>query len=223
MSKMTGGIDDSWTVIACLSLNYVTKVSGKGPNGAGDNCKIEFDYSIHRLGPAMLVPVVMDPDCRDPKQWQGAVGAYLGNLLYVDLSMDAGQEGFEKAVDRIVQEIRTRQKAHGNCPSNQAAAQQTHLVDDSDKKAEVQKMAETEAQNKVEAEMRQKAEAEAREKEDREAERIKADRDAKAIFVCQYLCVNICVSIFVCQTYTHITRVRAPTRARADSLSLIIR
>ena len=110
MYKMTEGIEDSEVMIACVTPNYITKVSGKGPNGANDNCKVEFDYGIRRKGPEMFVPVVMETDCRDPKQWQGSLGAYLGNILYVDLSMDADHEGFERAVDRIVQEVRKRQK-----------------------------------------------------------------------------------------------------------------
>ena len=78
VAQMTAGIDDSSVVIVCVTYQYITKVSGKGPNGASDNCKIEFDYTMRRKGPAMVVTVVMEPCCLNPREWEGAVGAQVG-------------------------------------------------------------------------------------------------------------------------------------------------
>ena len=80
VAQMTQGIDDSSVVIVCVTQEYIEKVSGKGPKGAGDNCKIEFDYTMRRKGPEMVVPVVMEPICLNPREWEGAVGAQVGVL-----------------------------------------------------------------------------------------------------------------------------------------------
>jgi hypothetical protein len=80
VAQMTQGIDDSSVVIVCVTQEYIEKVSGKGPKGAGDNCKIEFDYTMRRKGPEMVVPVVMEPSCLNPREWEGAVGAQVGVL-----------------------------------------------------------------------------------------------------------------------------------------------
>jgi len=80
VAQMTQGIDDSSVVIVCVTQDYIKKVSGKGPKGANDNCKIEFDYTMRRKGPEMVVPVVMEPICLNPREWEGAVGAQVGVL-----------------------------------------------------------------------------------------------------------------------------------------------
>ena len=36
--QMTDGIDNSAVVVAFITTRYVTKVNGKGPRGADDNC-----------------------------------------------------------------------------------------------------------------------------------------------------------------------------------------
>ena len=78
VAQMTAGIDDSSVVIVCVTYQYIKKVSGKGPNGASDNCKIEFDYTMRRKGPELVVTVVMEPCCLNPREWEGAVGAQVG-------------------------------------------------------------------------------------------------------------------------------------------------
>lgn len=67
--QMTQGIEDSFVLVVFITENYIMKVAGMGPNGANDNCKVEFDYSVRRLGASMMVPVVMEPSCRDTRKW----------------------------------------------------------------------------------------------------------------------------------------------------------
>ena len=110
VAQMTQGIDDSSVVIVCVTYEYIRKVSGKGPKGASDNCKLEFDYTMRRKGPELVVTVVMEPSCLNPREWEGAVGAQVGGLLYVDLSMDDSHEGFERGLDRVAKEVKDRQK-----------------------------------------------------------------------------------------------------------------
>ena len=102
--KMTEGIDNAETVIVFVTGRYITKAAGKGPNGANDNCKLEFDYASLRKGVERMVAVVMEPDVRDTKTWRGVVGAKLGTSLYVDMSGDS----LESAVQTLAREIRSR-------------------------------------------------------------------------------------------------------------------
>ena len=67
--QMTEGIEDSSVLVVFITENYIMKVAGKGPNGANDNCKVEFDYGVRRLGASMILPVVMEPICRDTRKW----------------------------------------------------------------------------------------------------------------------------------------------------------
>ena len=112
VGQMTKGIDDSSVVIACITSEYIKKVSGQGFNGPNDNCKIEFDYAIRRKTSRFIIPVIMEPNCLNTKDWVGAVGAYLGGLMYIDLSMDEKSKGFEKGLDLLVAKIKIAQKQY---------------------------------------------------------------------------------------------------------------
>lgn len=112
VGQMTKGIDDSSVVIACITREYIKKVSGQGFNGPNDNCKIEFDYAIRRKTSRFIIPVIMEPNCLNTKDWVGAVGAYLGGLMYINLSMDEKSKGFEKGLDLLVAKIKIAQKQY---------------------------------------------------------------------------------------------------------------
>jgi hypothetical protein len=53
-----------------------------------DNCGIEFNYSIMRKKPMQIIPVVLEEDMLRKENWKGSVGAYLGNVLYLNMSFD---------------------------------------------------------------------------------------------------------------------------------------
>ena len=80
------------------------KVRGKGPNGADDNCKFEFDYALRRKGVRKMIAVVMEPGCLNTATWDGPVGGKLGGTLYVCLASD---EAFDEGMRRLIKEIRT--------------------------------------------------------------------------------------------------------------------
>jgi len=105
VSQMTKGIDNSSVVIACITREYIKKVSGQGFNGPNDNCKIEFDYAVSRKTSRFIIPVIMEPECLNTKEWIGAVGAYLGGLMYINLSMSEKSKGFEKGLDLLAAKI----------------------------------------------------------------------------------------------------------------------
>ena len=107
-SKMTSGIDDSAVVVCFVTSRYVTKVSGEGPNGDDDNCKLEFDYTVLRKGAGRMVAVVMEPSMKNPSNWVGVVGAKLGTKLYVDLAAHESEGAFTAGVRHLAKEIQAR-------------------------------------------------------------------------------------------------------------------
>ena len=101
VSQMANGIDSSAAVLVFVTENYCIKVAGAGRNGADDNCKKEFDYASRRKGIEKMIAAVMEPRCRDPTKWQGAVGMTLGGRLYKDLAED----DVAAAVPALMEEI----------------------------------------------------------------------------------------------------------------------
>jgi len=103
-NKMTDGIEGSGCVVCFITKSYIQKAGGKGPKGADDNCKCEFDYALRRKGVEKMIVVVMEKGCRNTKEWTGAVGAKLGGTLYIDLSEDG--DAFDAKVKQLSVEIR---------------------------------------------------------------------------------------------------------------------
>ena len=99
---MTDGIEGSKTVIVFVTKRYMEKVNGDGEGGDDDNCKFEYDYANRRKGNSAMYPVVMEPRCKDTRNWPGIVGGKLGGKLYADFSSD---ELLESAVDSIAKYI----------------------------------------------------------------------------------------------------------------------
>jgi hypothetical protein len=102
--QMQRGIDRASCIIVFVTDNYIKKVAGKGPNGDKDNCRFEFNYLSVTKSPRMIIPVVMEPRCRDNTAWYGPVSAQLRSKLFVDFASD---DTLEAAADHIVREIRT--------------------------------------------------------------------------------------------------------------------
>ena len=99
VSQMANGIDSSAAVLVFVTENYCIKVAGAGRNGADDNCKKEFDYASRRKGIEKMIAAVMEPRCRDPTKWQGAVGMTLGGRLYKDLAEDDVAAGVQALME----------------------------------------------------------------------------------------------------------------------------
>ena len=81
-----------------------------------DNCYAEFGYSLNRKGVERLIAVVMEPACRDPTQWQGAVGLRLGSTLYIDCSAEVGSAAFNAGVEALTAEVRKRVQPDESVP-----------------------------------------------------------------------------------------------------------
>jgi hypothetical protein len=95
-NQMSHGIEHSKLVAVFITSSYIDKVQGNGPRGLDDACKNEFDYAIRRLGAAKVIPVVMDPRCKDSNAWTGAIGFKLGGQIYFDMSADGAVEDVRK-------------------------------------------------------------------------------------------------------------------------------
>jgi hypothetical protein len=105
--QMQRGIDRASCIIVFVTDNYINKVAGKGPRGEMDNCRFEFNYISITKAPRFLIPVVMEPRCRDNTAWFGPVKAHLGAKLYVDFTSD-DPGAAEAAADQIIREIRSQ-------------------------------------------------------------------------------------------------------------------
>ena len=111
---MTHGIDRSTCILVFITKNYIKKVDGTGPNGEADNCRYEFQYASNRKIQKhnMLIPIVMDPECWNTKEWIGQVGMKLGCELYYDLSnVDLWNENDESSCEKFVKEVEKIVKA----------------------------------------------------------------------------------------------------------------
>ena len=82
----TDGIDASAVFIPFITKEYIDKAAGRGPNGNNDNVKIEFQYASQREKP--MLPVLLDSDCRNQRDWHGVVGLHAGTLMYVDFTAE---------------------------------------------------------------------------------------------------------------------------------------
>ena len=100
--QMSKGINDSLTVIVCVTEEYITKVAGKGRNGSNDNCKKEFEYACEHKGLDNITFMEME-DTKKP--WTGSVGLNVGKHLYHSFKKD---EELESCVDAIMKEIQRR-------------------------------------------------------------------------------------------------------------------
>jgi hypothetical protein len=84
--SMTDGIDCSEKVAVFITERYIDKVAQK--YGLEDTCRQEYDYSVKTKGANNIIPIVMEPQCRDLRNWHGSLGATLANQMYIDFSDD---------------------------------------------------------------------------------------------------------------------------------------
>eukprot|EP01040_Poterioochromonas_malhamensis_P010319 gene10319-11224_t len=81
--KMAEGIENTKLILVFITEKYRNKVNS---NNAIDNCYFEFNYATLEKSGNFMIPVVMEPRMRNPRDWKGRLGAELGTHLYVDLS-----------------------------------------------------------------------------------------------------------------------------------------
>ena len=102
--KMIDGIDHCACVVVFITENYISKASGTGVNGDKDNCFFEFDHAAQTKGRDKMIAVVMEPRCKDTKNWFGLVGAELRGSLFVDFTSD---DMFDHAASDLANKIRS--------------------------------------------------------------------------------------------------------------------
>ena len=81
--KMIEGIENSDVIVVFITEAYRNKVN---LDNARDNCRLEFQHSFEQKGPAVMIPVVMEPGMRNVGDWTGVLGASLSAHLYIDFS-----------------------------------------------------------------------------------------------------------------------------------------
>lgn len=81
--QMIEGIENSTVVVVFVTDAYRTKVNQADDR---DNCRFEFKYAFEQKGTQFMIPVVMEPEMRNPKEWRGYLGATLGTKLFIDFS-----------------------------------------------------------------------------------------------------------------------------------------
>ena len=99
---MCNGIDSCDVILVCITRSYIEKCN-KTEN---DNCKLELNYSYKRRGEQRLIPVVMEDDCVDPSSWDGPVGAYMNQHIYIscvdDVTMQSNVNTILKHIERTM-------------------------------------------------------------------------------------------------------------------------
>ena len=98
--KMAEGIDNTKCFIVFITKEYRDKVNGIDMK---DNCKYEFTYAMNQMGSQNMIPVIMEKEMRETNKWKGELGAALGNMLYVDLSVEVD---IEKKYDELYKRIK---------------------------------------------------------------------------------------------------------------------
>jgi hypothetical protein len=105
-SRMIEGITGSSVILVFITQNYIKKASGLGPKGEDDNCFFEFDNACLERGRRNIIPVIMEPECRDTSSWlAGTVKGKLGTKLYIDLADEEGKDSYQAGLDRLINEI----------------------------------------------------------------------------------------------------------------------
>ena len=105
VAQMCKGIENSDTAVVFITQRYAQKVASE----EDDNCKMEFAYSVHRLGVKKMIPVVMEERMKVSKEWSGPLGFQLGRVLYVKMWEDSDVTG--AGLERLIEEILKRAPA----------------------------------------------------------------------------------------------------------------
>jgi len=80
---MTEGVDNTLVMIVFITRAYVDKANG---DDDGDNCRYEFTYSVDQRRPQNMVPVVMEPSMRNPREWRGKFSLNVVKYIFHSLS-----------------------------------------------------------------------------------------------------------------------------------------
>jgi hypothetical protein len=103
---MQRGIDYSSCIVVFITQRYIKSALGKGEKGKRDNCRFEFNHIANTKAATRVIPVVMEPRCRDQARCFGSVQSSTHpSPLYIDFcSDDAGRA--EAVAAEIVKMVR---------------------------------------------------------------------------------------------------------------------
>ena len=102
--QMVEGIENSDVIVVFITDTYRTKIN---QIDGRDNCKFEFGHAFEQKGPSLMIPVVMEPDMRNARDWTGVLGAALSTHLYIDFSSAFIDDAvFDAKVNELVSRIR---------------------------------------------------------------------------------------------------------------------
>ena len=105
--QMADGIDHAACVVVFVTERYMDKVAGKGERGQLDNCLFEFSHIAQTKDRSKIIPVVMEPRCRNTNDWIGKVRSVLGGQLYVDYCLDENVAGVAEDIIRKMRQVLT--------------------------------------------------------------------------------------------------------------------
>lgn len=81
--EMAEGIRRSSGVLVFITKRYHDKINDAAADH--DNCEYEYDIALTYKGKKKTVPIIMEEEMQNPKEWQGTLMA-LGSKLYVSLT-----------------------------------------------------------------------------------------------------------------------------------------
>jgi len=84
-SDMAKAIEGTKVGLVFVTQAYHDKVDGKAYKGTSDNCYMEFSYMTMKITKAKMLTVVLEPEMKDPKKWNGPLGFQMSGKLYVDM------------------------------------------------------------------------------------------------------------------------------------------
>eukprot|EP00899_Mesostigma_viride_P003390 jgi/Mesvir1/13051/Mv06039-RA.1 len=82
--QMCAGIDGAKAVLVFVTARYMDKVN----SDADDNCEAEFSYAVAQKSTRAMIPVVMEEDLLDTRNWRGVLKMNLGSKMYVSMVDD---------------------------------------------------------------------------------------------------------------------------------------
>ena len=86
VNRICAGVDNSKSVVCFITKSYMTKVGSASTTA--EKCNMEFNYTLRRKHPSLMIPIVLEEGIFDQSTWTGPVGMALGVTPIIDFSND---------------------------------------------------------------------------------------------------------------------------------------
>jgi len=101
VQQITSGLQNTKKVIVFITKSYMEKLEIED---RADFCRDEYLLAFRTFQPRDIIPVLMEPEMRDPNTWTGPLAFHAGQLLYIDFSNDSKfDEAFAKLFSRLTE------------------------------------------------------------------------------------------------------------------------